>query len=154
MMQVRPIRARRGERGEVSWVGLLFLLSIAAAAYLAVAWVPVYVRKQQVEEIVRSQANSAVKNLDEAYLVADLARRVRALETVEVEDPDGRRVRVPLIDLNPQDITWERNTETRTLHVAFTYTLEAVYPWIGRTQPYAVDVDITADVALPDWGNK
>ena len=154
MKQVRPIRARRGERGEVSWVGLLFLLAIAAAAYLAVAWVPVYIHKQQVEEIVRGQANSAVKNPDDAFLVADLARRIRALETVEVEDPAGKRVRVPLVDLAPQDITWERNTEARTLHVAFSYTLEAVYPWIGRTQPYAVDVDLTEDVTLPNWGNK
>jgi hypothetical protein len=154
MRQVRPIRARRGEQGEVSWVGLLFLLAIAAAVYLAFAWVPVFVRKQQVEEIVRGQANSAVKNPDDAFLASDLARRVRALETVEVEDPAGQRVRVPAVDLATQDITWERNRETRTLHVAFTYTLEARYPWIERVQPYAVDVDITADVALPDWGNK
>ena len=154
MMQVRPIRARRSERGEVSWVGLLFLLVIAAAAYLAVAWGPVYIRKQQVEEIVRGQANTAVKNFDDAFLVADLARRVRALETVEAEDPSGKRVRVPLIDVDPQDITWERDAEAHTLHVAFTYTLEAVYPWIGRTQPYAVDVDVTADVTIPNWGNK
>ena len=147
-------RARRLERGEVSWVGLAMLLGFAAAAYLAWVWVPVYVRHQQVEEIVRGSANSAVKNPNDAALLQDMTRRIRALESVEVEGPSGELVRAPLIDVAPQDVTWERNRETRTLHIAFSYAVPVVYPWIERVDEHVKDVDIVADVTIPDWGGR
>jgi hypothetical protein len=154
LMKVPSARTRRGERGELSWVGLVLLLGLLAGAYLAWVWVPVYVRKQQIEEVVRTSQNAAVKSFDDAALVEDMARRIRALETVEVEGAGGRAERVPLVDLRPEHVTWARNPETRTLRVAFSYSVDVVYPWIGRTQPYTTDVDLTADVAIPDWGRK
>jgi hypothetical protein len=154
LMRVPRARTRRGERGEVSWVGLVLLLGLVSGAYLAWVWVPVYVRKQQVEEVVRTSQNAAVKSFDDAALVEDLTRRVRALDVVAVEGVDGRAERVPLVDLRPEHVTWVRNPESRTLRVAFSYTVDVVYPWIGRSQPYTTDVDLTADVAIPDWGRK
>jgi hypothetical protein len=154
MSEASAMQARRGERGEVSWVGLVLLLGAAAVVYAAFAWVPVYIRMQQVDEIVRGQVNLAVHEPDDARLVADLVRRIRALDTVEVETAEGRTERVARIDLSPRDVVWERNPEKRNLHIAFSYSLEAEYPWIHRVQPYTVEVDRTADISLPDWGSK
>jgi hypothetical protein len=144
--------ARPGERGEVSWVGLALLLALAAGAYLAWVWVPVYWLHQEVERVVRETGNAAVKNRDDAALVAQMTQRLRALESVEATLPDGREGRLPVVNVWPEDVAWERDGDR--LRVAFAYVREVTYPYLDRSQERVLEIDLTLDVARPNWGNR
>jgi len=137
----------------VNVVGLLMLLALAAGAYLAWVWVPVLFDHQYVERAVREHANYAVKDADDARLVLRMTEAIGRIATIEEEGPDGRVTSRPAIDVRPQDVTWERRGPT--LHVAFGYVREVVYPYVGRRQERYFTVDLTADISPPRWyGDK
>ncbi len=137
--------------GAVNWVTLGMLAGVAAAAYLAWVWVPVYVENYEVKQVVRQFANEAVKNRDDAQLVQRMVDRIRRVRQVESMGPDGRPARRPSIDLDVKDVTWER-VEPASLRVAFAYQREVVYPFLDRRDERVLTVDLTLDVSAPDWG--
>jgi hypothetical protein len=133
----------------VNVVGLLLLLAVASAAYVAWVWVPILFDHQKVERAVREQASYAVKDRDDAKLVQRMTEAIGRIATIEEIGEDGRvRIR-SAIDVRPQDVTWQR--EGQTLHVAFGYVREIVYPYVDRRQERYFTVDLTADISLPKW---
>lgn len=136
----------------MSAVGLLLLLAMAAAAYLAWVWVPILFDHQKVERAVREQANYAVKDRDDARLVQRMTEAIGRISSIEEIGEDGRVQIRPAIDVRPQDVTWERQGET--LHVAFGYVREVVYPYIDRRQERYFTVDLTTDISLPRWDGE
>lgn len=64
--------ARSGERG-ATWVTLLLLLGLACTVYLGWVWVPVYADHYAARQATRDFMNQAVKNRDDAALVAGLS---------------------------------------------------------------------------------
>jgi hypothetical protein len=140
-------------RGAITSVGLLLVLGLAAAAYLAWMWVPVYVLHYEVVQVVRNFGNQAVKNHDDAQLVEAMVSKVRSLDQVVEEGPDGRRQARPTVDLRPQDVTWER-VEPASLHVAFDYVREVALPFVDRKLERTMTVDLTMDVSPPNWGSS
>ena len=147
-------RPRRYERGGVSWVTLLLLAGLLGAFYLAIAWGPIYFVHYEVKQTVRDYMNQAIKNPDDAALVEGLCAKVRSLDSTKVVFEDGRTERVPLVNLEPADVTWERDTTAKppTLRVAFEYTREVHYPYLAKVSEWVWSVDLFKELEMPDWG--
>jgi hypothetical protein len=133
-------------RGAISWVSAVLLAALASGAYLAWVWMPVYATHYEVKRIVREVGYQAVKEKDDAALVAALAARLRAVQQLPA---DGAQPARPLVDVPIQDITWER--EGGSLHVAFDYDRPVAFPILDRTVERRMTVDLTMDVTRPLW---
>ena len=153
MAAARKMHSRIEARGAITWVGLTLLLGVSAGAYLAWAWVPVYVTHYEVKQVVRQFGNQAVKNHDDALLLQAMVEKIRSLEQVALTGPDGRHELRPAIDLRPKDVTWER-VEPASLHVAFDYERRVVFPFLDREVEQVMTVDLTMDVSTPNWGTS
>jgi hypothetical protein len=133
-------------------VTLLILLGVAAGAYGAVVFVPAWVLHYEVKQVVRDYGNQAVKNPDDAGLLDAMVKKIRSLQKVEGVDEAGRKVAVPVVDIQPQDVTWERSAQPPTLHVEFEYPRSLELPWLDRSLERVYRVDLTMDLSRPDWG--
>ena len=145
-------RGKRLERGTASWVTLVMILGVAAGAYAAMIFVPVWVLNYEVKQVVRDYGNQAIKNLDDAALIDAMVHKIRTLEQVDGVDEAGRKVRVPVVDLQKQDVTWERSAEPPSLHVEFQYPRVLELPWLDRSIERVYRVDLTMDLKRADWG--
>jgi len=146
---------RRHDRGGVSWVTALLLAIVASAIYLSIVWVPIYLVHYEVRQVVRDYMNQAIKNRDDAQLVENMCRKLRALDSVSVAREDGTVVREPSVQVDPQDVTWERDTSATPpmLHVAFEYTREVRYPYVSEVpREWVGTVDMENDISVVDWG--
>lgn len=146
---------RRHDRGGVSWVTVLLLALLAGGIYLTIVWAPIYVVHYEVRQTVRDYMNQAIKNRDDAMLVEGLCAKIRTLDYDTVVGADGRPQKVPAIDLQPQDVTWERDTTSSPpmVHVRFEYTREVRYPYLSETpREWVGTVDLENDISVPDWG--
>jgi hypothetical protein len=130
-------------------VGAVLLAALVAGVYLAWVWVPVYATHYEVKRVVREVGYRAAKDRDDGQLVEALASRLRALDAVPAPAADARARRA-LIDLQPQDITWER-VPPASLHIAFEYERQVAYPIIDRTVDRVMTVDLVLDVSRPIW---
>jgi hypothetical protein len=144
----------RHQRGAISWVTLLLLVAAAVAGYLLWVWAPIYFDDYTVKQIVRDYMNQAVKNTDDAQLRAGMVGKIRALVQVDGVDAAGRTVRVPAIELEERDVTWERDTRGQPpmLRVSFEYSRDVVLPLLDRTTTKVFVVDLSNDLTRPDWG--
>lgn len=140
-------------RGAITSVGLLMFLGLAAGLYLAFTWVPVYAAHYEVIQVVRHFGNLAVKSRDDAQLVEAMVAKIRSLEQVAEEGPDGRRRTRPAFDVRPQDVTWRR-VEPASLQVAFDYAREVAFPLVDYKLERVMSVDLTMDVSTPNWGSS
>lgn len=154
MAPSRRHECRPGERGAITFVTVLLLAGIAAAAYLAVVWVPVYVVHYEAKQIVRDYGNQAVKDPDDARLVEAMCQKLRALDVDVVPGPDGAPERRPVADVIPQTVTWERDTTAAPprLRVAFEYRRDVHYPYLDRWTEVLMTVDLTMDIERANWG--
>jgi hypothetical protein len=143
---------KRLERGAASWVTMLIVLGVAAGAYGAVVFLPVWVLHYEVKQVVRDYGNQAVKNPDDAGLLDGMVKKIRTLQQVEGVDEAGRKVMLPVVDIQPQDVTWERSAQPLSLHVEFEYPRSLELPWLGRRLERVYRVDLTMDLTRPDWG--
>jgi hypothetical protein len=153
LTSIRPPRSF--ERGGVSWVSLVLLLAVSGATYLAIMWGPVYVTHYEVRQVVRDFMNQALKNRDDSRLVADMCGKLASLEKIEQVDAQGKVERVPVVQIAPEDVTWERDTQTTppTLRVAFEYTRQVHYPFITREpKEWTGVIEDSKELAVPDWG--
>ncbi len=141
-------------RGGISWVTALLLALLAGGAYLAITWVPVWIVHFQVKQVVHDYMNQAVKNRNDAELVEKMVHKLRTLDEHDAPDEDGELVQVPVVDLDPAAVTWERDADADppTLRVAFEYTRAVRYPFVERWTEVTLGIDIAKDVAIPDWG--
>jgi hypothetical protein len=151
-MMPAPCRTRRLERGFASWVTVLLLLGLLAAAYAAVVFVPPAVLHYEVKHVVHDYANRAVMDPDNQKLVAAMVEKIRVLDEVEEVDAQGKKTRVPVVDLRPEDVTWERTASPPSLHVTFEYSRILKLPFMERTIERVYVVDITNDLTRPNWG--
>lgn len=144
---------RRGERG-ATWLSLLLLALLAGAGYLAWVWLPVYFVHYEVKQVARDYMNQAVKNPDDAELVANMTRKLAILDSVVGVDERGGRVVTPAVVVEPQDVTWERDTSGSPpmLRVSFVYERQVFYPLLDRTVTKVFTVALEGDLKLPDWG--
>jgi hypothetical protein len=150
----KPVRLL-DENGAITWVTAVILVAIAVSAYLAWVWVPIYFVNYEVKQVVRDYSNQAVKNPADAHMVEGMVHKFRTLDSEPVLGEDGRVHQVPVIDLRPSDVVWERTLSTvdpPTLRVAFEYTRRVVYPWIERVDEKTFQIDMTFDISRPDWG--
>jgi hypothetical protein len=147
-----PAGSRRWERGTASWVTVVLVLGLAAAAYAAVVFGPPMVLHYEVKQVVRDYGNQAVKNRNDAELVEKMIAKIRRLQEETVVDETGRTVKVPVIDLRREDVTWERFETPPRLHVAFEYPRTLELPWLDRAIERVYTVDLTMDQTRPDWG--
>jgi hypothetical protein len=131
---------------------MLILLGVAAGAYGAVVFFPVWVLHYEVKQVVRDYGNQAVKNPDDAGLLDGMVKKIRTLQQVEAVDETGRKVKVPVVDIQPQDVTWERSADPPALHVEFEYERSLELPWLDRQLERVYRVDLTMDLKRPDWG--
>ena len=144
--------ARRLERGTASWVTLLIVLGLAAGGYLAWVFGPPSVLHYEVKQVVRDYGNQAVKNQNDAALLEGMIQKIRYLQQVDMVDEAGRKVKVPVVDLRKEDVTWERTVDPPTLHVAFEYPRTLELPWLDRSLERIYRVDLTMDTSRADWG--
>lgn len=153
MTSARPRPSRwLAERGAVSWVTVLLLAGLVAGAYLLRVWGPIYVVHYEVKQVVRDYGNQAVKNPSDAELKAKMSHKLRTLDTVEGVDEYGRQRKLPAVNVRPDQIVWERTASPPTLRVAFEYLRQVHYPFVGHTREAVMEVDLTMDLARPDWG--
>jgi hypothetical protein len=154
----RPAMASRRplERGEFSWVSLLLLLAAVSAAYLGYVWLPVYMDHLEVKRTTRDFMNQAVHERNDGILLIKLCDKLRIIEARGAPDEGGVPAQVPVADLTPDDITWERDTEVKPpmLHVAFEYTRAVYYPLLDKTQEVTLGFEHTQDIGVPNWGNQ
>jgi hypothetical protein len=136
----------------MTWVTALLLLLLATAGYLAWVWVPVWVTHFEVKQVVRDYGNQAVKNSNDAELVQNMLHKLQVLEQKVEVGGDGRTERVAVVRVALEDVVWERNNRTATLHVAFEYARDVHYPIIDRSTEAAFQIDLTMDIGRPDWG--
>jgi hypothetical protein len=143
-----------GERGAITWVTALMLAGLAGGGYLAVVWVPVWVVHYEVKQVVRDYGNQAVKNVDDAALVDAMCRKLASLDTTRSPGPDGQLQAHPTVEVQPQEVTWDRDTAAQppTLHVAFDYHRDVFYPLLDRWAGREMRVDLTMDISRAEWG--
>ncbi len=141
------------EKGRITWVTLLLLLAIGSAGYLAWVWGPIYIVHYEVKQVVRDFCNQAVKIKDDASLVQRMIYKFRTLDYEWTTNELGKQVKVPVVDLEPKDILWERTQDPPQLHVAFEYVRQVRYPFLEITSEIRMPVDITEDISMPDWGD-
>jgi hypothetical protein len=146
------LRRRRLERGAASWVTVLLVLGLAAGAYAAVVFVPPAVLHYEVKQVVRDYGNQAIKNHNDEQLLRDMVQKIRSLDDAPGVDEAGRKVRIPVVDLQKEDVVWERSKEPPTLHVAFEYPRTLVLPWLDRSIERVYRVDLTIDQTRANWG--
>jgi hypothetical protein len=141
-------------RGAITWVTAVLLLALAAGAYLAWVWGPVYVVHYEVAQVVQDYMNQAVKNRDDSDLVEKMCQKIRALHTEERAGVDGRPERVPAVEVRPGDVSWERDLAAtpKMLRVSFAYTRTIEYPWIGQAVEKTFEIRREGDLTVPDWG--
>lgn len=130
-------------------MGLVLVLGLAVGAYLAWVWVPVFYDHLNVERVVREHANLAVKDPDDARLVARMTEAIGRIATIEEVGEDGRIQTRPAIEVQPGDVTWER--QGSTLRVSFEYIRQVPYPFLDRWQERYFAVDLTTDISPPRW---
>jgi hypothetical protein len=135
----------------VTWVTLLMLAGLAAGAYLAFVLGPPWVLHYEVKQVVRDFGNRAVKDMDDAGLVRGMVDKLRTLQHVAAEDDAGRPVRVPVVDLDPRDVVWERTADPPTLHVQFEYARVLELPGLNRTLTRIYRVDERMDISRAKW---
>jgi len=156
LLSGRPRAAPRPRpRGAVSWVTLALVVGIAAAAYLAWVWGPVYAENYAVKQVVHDFMNRAVKNRNDDQLREDMVAKLRSLADVDTLDEDGNAVRVPAIQVEAADVLWERDADSQPpmLRVSFEYTREVVLPLLDRTASKVFVVELENDLTRPNWGN-
>jgi hypothetical protein len=133
-------------------VSVVLLLAVGGGGYLAWVWLPLWFDNYTVKQVVADYANQAVKNHDDAQLLRDMVAKVHSLASVDGADAAGRPVKLPAIQLQEQAVSWQRDESTRSLHVAFEYERNVVYPLLGRTDVVVFAIDKTYDLNLADWG--
>ena len=143
--------ARRLERGTASWVTLLIVLGLSAAAYAAYVFGPPAVLHYEVKQVVRDYGNRAVKDPDDAGLLRGMVDKLRTLQSATVVDEAGRAQRLPIVDLQPTDVEWERTADPPTLHVRFEYPREFELPGLHRTVTRIYRVDERMDISRAKW---
>ncbi len=143
---------KRLERGTASWVTVLLVLGLAAAAYAAVVFVPPAVLHYEVKQVVRDYGNQAVKNPEDEKLIQGMVVKIRSLDDVEGVDEAGRKVRYPVVDLRREDVSWERTADPPSLHVTFEYPRTLALPFLDREIERVYRVDLTMDLTRPNWG--
>jgi hypothetical protein len=149
-----PLDLAPAQRGAITWVTLLFLLTAVVGGYLLWVWAPVYYENYAVKQVVRDYMNQAVKNPNDAHLRANMVAKLRSLAEMEGLDAYGRPTRVPAIVVAEQDVTWERDTQGQPpmLRVSFDYSREVVLPFLDRTATKVFTVDLSNDLTVPNWG--
>jgi len=153
MTPVRPAPPRwLGERGGVSWVTALLLLSLALAGYLTWVWGPIYLVQYEVKHVVRDFANQGVKNSNDALQRQLMVQKLALLDRIDGIDEYGRPSRIPAVNVRPEQVTWERTQEPPTLRIAFEYTRPVHYPVIDRDDETTFEIDFTLDTTRPEWG--
>jgi hypothetical protein len=125
---------------------------VGGGGYLAWIWLPLYFDHYAVKQVVTDYMNQAVKNPDDAALRRGMVQKIESLDRVTTVDPYGKVVRVPAIALDEQAVTWERDTTAKSLHIAFEYERQVVYPFLDRVDVKTFTVDKTQELSLPDWG--
>ena len=126
---------------------------MVSAAYLVWVWGPIYIVDYEVKQVVRDYCNQAVKEKGDAQLVERMLHKFRTLDYEWATNELGRQVKVPVVDLEPRDVLWERSDDpSPQLHVAFEYVRRVRYPFLDVTTEVQMPVDVTADIGLPDWG--
>jgi hypothetical protein len=145
---------REGAYGGVSWVTLFLVLGLSSATYLAWVFGPPYVLHYEVTQVARNFANRAVKERNDDELVREMVGRIRSLDQTEEVDEAGRVQKVPTVDLQVQDVLWERSSNPPTLHVSFEYLRALELPLLKRTLERTYRVDFREDISLPNWGNR
>lgn len=140
--------------GGVTWVTALVLLLLAGGAYLALMWGPVYVLQYEVKQVARDYANQAVKNPDDAQLVADMLHKLRVLDETLEYDEYGKAQKVPTVQVDPTQVVWQRDTSSQPpmLQVSFQYTRSVRYPFLDRWTTKTLFVEFENDLTRPDWG--
>ncbi len=146
-------RHRSVERGEITWVTVVLLLALVTAGYLAVVWGPVYIVRYEAGMVAAEFANKAVHDRDDASLVRSLCVRLAALDQVKAPGSDGSSSMVPAVDVQPDDVTWERDTAVSppTIHVAFEYTTSVYYPILERFTEKTFAIDRFQDIQPAKW---
>jgi hypothetical protein len=145
---------RRGPRGAVSWVTLLLVAAIAAGAYLAWVWTPVYAENYAVKQVVHDFMNQAVKNRNDDQLREAMAAKLRGLGQIDTVDEAGNPVTVPAVQVEAGDILWDRDTGSQPpmLRVSFEYEREVALPLLDRTARKTFLIDLENDLTIPSWG--
>lgn len=145
---------RVAERGEITWVGLVLVLGLAAGVYLGWVWGPVYVVHYEVKQVVREYMNQAVRNPNDGELVDRMVRKLESLAKDDGLDEYGDPALVPAVVVEPGDVSWEREADADPpmLRVRFDYERTVTYPLIGTHGSKVFSVDIEDDLARPDWG--
>lgn len=146
-------RSRRSERGAITWVTLVLLLSLVTGAYLAVVWAPVYIVRYQAGMLTNEFANKAVHNHDDASLLKEFCERLGRLDQVSTQGPDGTITVEPAVDLRPADVTWERDVASSppTIHIAFEYTTSVHYRWLDRFGQKTFAIEKFQDIQPARW---
>ena len=73
-------------------------VALAGGIYLGWTWIPVFIVHYEVKQVVRNFGSLAVKNRDDAQLVDGMVAKIRSLDQVVGEGPDGRREARELAD--------------------------------------------------------
>jgi hypothetical protein len=146
---------RRAQRG-VSWIGWLLLLALLVGGYLAWVWVPVYYAHYAAKQVVRDFMNQAVRNKADEVLVLRMTHRLATVDTLVVAGEDGAPVKVPAVDVTPDQVIWERDLTAvpPMIRVAFEYTRPVVYPLLDRTEDVTFSIDLSQDLEAANWGSS
>lgn len=152
-LRSRFSRLLRSEEGKITWVTALLLIVVVGGGYLAVVWFPIGLDVYSVKQVVRDYGNKAVMNINDDDLKAGMLEKLKSVATTDGVDDSGRKVRIPVVDLQSQDVVWERDNDTHTLHVAFDYARPIKYPLLDKSEEKVFHVDMTMDISRPDWNS-
>jgi len=140
----------------MSWVSFLLLVALVGGGYLGWVWVPIYWDHIDVKQSTRDFMNRAVKDRDDAALVAGLSQKLASIRKVRWVDEAGQAWEAPAVDVPQQSITWERDVESKPpmLRVSFSYERVVTFPWIGKTRTKHFDISLENDLTVPEWDTK
>ncbi len=147
----------RREEGKITWVTVVMVAMLLGGGYVLYVWGPIYMDHYDVRQTVRGVANSAVMNPDDEHLKADLLAKLRSVRLEEfIDSESGQKTRRPVVNLQPQDLIWERDTRATppTVHIAFDYVRQIHLPIFNKTQEKPFHIDMTIEISRAEWGDK
>ncbi|HET9754744.1 MAG TPA: hypothetical protein VFP52_17360, partial [Myxococcales bacterium] len=139
----------KADRG-ITFVTVLIVVGLAAAALWAVGFGPAYVENFEVKRVLAEAANLSYRDGNDEHVKDFVFERLHQLFDEEVED-HGRTVREMRIDVDRGDLRIERTEVPRIVHIWLTYSRDVAVPVVNMERRLTFEDYVEQDLSPVKW---
>jgi len=139
----------KADRG-ITFVTVLIVVGLAAAAVWAVGFGPAYVENFEVKHVLAEAANLSYRDGNDEHVKDFVFQRLHQLFDEEVED-HGRTVTEMRIDVDRDDLRIERTEVPRFVHIWLTYSRDVAVPVVNLERRLTFEDYAEQDLSPVKW---